>query len=196
MITSARIDVLRELPDNDGFGWLTCLRAPQIAALAADGGPLQMSLFDQQDLAEIVHPDYAGERLIACRNPALAQDRVGADLRRRAVVVGGVVDPAAQGGDANDRAVQQALARGYMTSRSSAASPVTSTTSGMGDVPSVTMPITYGLHRHPAPREPRGSTTRIQRCRIRTGRLCRGRRREEHPPVGLHEAGVETGGVA
>jgi hypothetical protein len=75
MITSARIDALRELPDEDGFGWLTCLRAPQIAALAADGGPLQMSLFDQQDLAEIVHPDYPGERLVACRNPALAQER-------------------------------------------------------------------------------------------------------------------------
>jgi hypothetical protein len=75
MITSARIDALRELPDADGMGWLTCLRAPQIAALAADGGPLQMSLFDQQDLAEIVHPDYPGERLIACRNPALATER-------------------------------------------------------------------------------------------------------------------------
>jgi Transposase DDE domain len=75
MITSARIGALRELPDEDGFGWLTCLRAPQIAALAADGGPLQMSLFDQQDLAEIVHPDYPGERLVACRNPALAQER-------------------------------------------------------------------------------------------------------------------------
>jgi hypothetical protein len=75
MITSARIDALRELPAEDGFGWLTCLRAPAIAALAADDGPLQMSLFDQQDLAEIHHPDYPGERLIACRNPALAQER-------------------------------------------------------------------------------------------------------------------------
>ena len=72
MITSARIDALRELA---GMGWLTCLRAPAIAALAADGGPLQMSLFDQQDLAEISHPDYPGERLIACRNPALATER-------------------------------------------------------------------------------------------------------------------------
>jgi hypothetical protein len=41
----------------------------------ADGGPLQMSLFDQQDLAEITSPDYPGERLIACRNPVLAADR-------------------------------------------------------------------------------------------------------------------------
>ena len=41
----------------------------------ADGGPLQMSLFDQQNLAEITSPDYPGERLIACRNPVLAADR-------------------------------------------------------------------------------------------------------------------------
>ena len=72
MITSARIDALREL---GGLSWITCLRAPAIKALAADDGPLQLSLFDQQDLAEISHPDYPGERLIACRNPDLAQLR-------------------------------------------------------------------------------------------------------------------------
>jgi len=72
MITSARVDALREL---GGFGWVTALRAPAIAALAADNGPLQMSLFDQANLAEITHPDYPGERLIACRNPALAEER-------------------------------------------------------------------------------------------------------------------------
>jgi len=72
MITSARVDALREL---GGFGWVTALRAPAIAALAADDGPLQMSLFDQANLAEITHPDYPGERLIACRNPALAAER-------------------------------------------------------------------------------------------------------------------------
>jgi Transposase DDE domain len=77
MITNARIDKLKELPADDGFAWLTCLRAPQIAALAADDGPLQMSLFDTQDLAEISHPDYPDERLIACRNPALAAQRAG-----------------------------------------------------------------------------------------------------------------------
>lgn len=74
MITSARIDALREQGDAD-FGWITALRAPAIAKLARDTGPLQMSLFDQQDLAEITHPDYPGERLIACRNPLLAQER-------------------------------------------------------------------------------------------------------------------------
>ena len=72
MITSARVQELRDL---GGFGWVTALRAPAIAALAADNGPLQMTLFDQANLAEITHPDYPGERLIACRNPALATER-------------------------------------------------------------------------------------------------------------------------
>jgi len=56
--------------------WLTCLRAPAIAALGADQGPLQMSLFDTHNLAEIAHPDYPdypGECLIACHNPVLAE---------------------------------------------------------------------------------------------------------------------------
>jgi hypothetical protein len=73
MITSARIDALTE--GGEDIGWVTALRAPAIAKLAADDGPLQMSLFDQQDLAEITHPDYPGERLIACRNPQLAAER-------------------------------------------------------------------------------------------------------------------------
>jgi hypothetical protein len=77
MITTARITALRELNDDTGtdFGWITALRAPQVATLAADDGPLQMSLFDAHDLAEISHPDYPGERLIACRNPLLAVER-------------------------------------------------------------------------------------------------------------------------
>jgi len=72
MITSARVEALREL---GGLGWVTALRAPAVAALAADDGPLQMSLFDQTNLAEITHPSYPGERLVACRNPALAEER-------------------------------------------------------------------------------------------------------------------------
>jgi Transposase DDE domain len=72
MITSARIAALKDL---GGLSWITCLRAPAIAKLAGEQGPLQMSLFDQQDLAEISHPDYPGERLIACRNPLLAAQR-------------------------------------------------------------------------------------------------------------------------
>ncbi len=79
MITAARIDALRELNNNPDtptdFDWITALRAPAIAKLASDDGPLQMTLFDAQDLAEITHPDYPGERLIACRNPALALER-------------------------------------------------------------------------------------------------------------------------
>ena len=72
MITNARIQALEEL---GGYGWVTALRAPAIAKLAADDGPLQLSLFDETDLAEITHPDYPGERLVACRNPALAAER-------------------------------------------------------------------------------------------------------------------------
>jgi len=76
MITTARIAALRDLgEDGTGFGWITALRAPAVAKLAADQGPLQMSLFDTHDLAEITHPDYPGERLIACRNPLLAAER-------------------------------------------------------------------------------------------------------------------------
>ncbi len=72
MITAARINALREHTD---LGWLTALRAPAIKALAAAGGPLQPTLFDEQNLAEITHPDYPGERLVACRNPFLADER-------------------------------------------------------------------------------------------------------------------------
>ena len=72
MITKTRIKDLRQL---DGAGWVTALKAPDIAALAADDGPLQLSLFDTQNFAEITHPDYPGERLVCCRNPALAESR-------------------------------------------------------------------------------------------------------------------------
>ena len=72
MITAARIDALRTETD---LGWLSALRAPAIQKLAADDGPLQLSLFDEQDLAEITHPDYPNERLVACCNPALATER-------------------------------------------------------------------------------------------------------------------------
>src|SRR5512144_2821905 len=72
MITSARIE--EELKPA-GLDWITALRAPAIQALAADGGPLQLSLFDEKDMAEIESPDYPGERLIVCRNPLLAAER-------------------------------------------------------------------------------------------------------------------------
>jgi hypothetical protein len=72
MITSARLE--QDLKPA-GLDWITALRAPAIQVLAADGGPLQLSLFDQRDLAEIASPDYPGERLIVCRNPDLAAER-------------------------------------------------------------------------------------------------------------------------
>jgi hypothetical protein len=73
MITSARIEALKEL--DGSYAWITALRAPAIRKLMADDGPLQLSLFDEQDLAEITSGDFPGERLIACRNPALAGER-------------------------------------------------------------------------------------------------------------------------
>jgi hypothetical protein len=79
MITSARIQALNQLEDGtqrpDPYEWITALRAPAIRKLMADDGPLQLSLFDQQDLAEITSGDFPGERLIAGRNPVLAADR-------------------------------------------------------------------------------------------------------------------------
>jgi transposase len=72
MITSARIR--QDLPTTHGIQWISALRANQIQKLAKDG-QLQMSLFDQTDLVEIVHPDFPGERLIACFNPLLAEER-------------------------------------------------------------------------------------------------------------------------
>jgi hypothetical protein len=73
MITSARIGT--DLKPA-GVDWITCLRAPAIQALAAENGPLQLSLFDERDLAEISAPEmFPGERLIVCRNRELAAKR-------------------------------------------------------------------------------------------------------------------------
>jgi hypothetical protein len=72
MITSARI---RDDLQPNGLDWITSLRAPQIQALVNEG-QLQLSLFDTRDLAEISSPDYPGERLIVCKNPLLATERV------------------------------------------------------------------------------------------------------------------------
>ena len=71
MIAAARI---REDLQPAGLDWITSLRAPQIQALA-ERGPLQLSLLDERNLAEITAPDYPGERLIVCRNPDLAKER-------------------------------------------------------------------------------------------------------------------------
>jgi hypothetical protein len=72
MITDARIEQgLRPA----GLDWITALRAPAIRDLAAADGPLQLSLFDDRDMAEITSPDFPGERLVVCKNPLLAEER-------------------------------------------------------------------------------------------------------------------------
>jgi hypothetical protein len=65
MLTAAR---LREDVRPEGLDWITALRAPQVKKLVR-GGDLQLTLFDEQDLAEITSPDFPGERLVACKNP-------------------------------------------------------------------------------------------------------------------------------
>lgn len=72
MLTSARIR--EDLQPQQGLLWISALKSIQIQQLV-QGGALQLSLFDQHDLAEIQHPSYPGERLIACRNPLLAEER-------------------------------------------------------------------------------------------------------------------------
>lgn len=72
MITRARIE--QDLKKAPGLSWITALRGPAIRKLA-EGGWLQLSLFDEKDLAEITSPDYPDERLIVCRNPLLAEER-------------------------------------------------------------------------------------------------------------------------
>jgi hypothetical protein len=72
MITQARISADLKAA---GLDWITALRAPQIRALRA-GGALQMSLFDERDMAAITAPEFPGERLIVCRNRALAEERI------------------------------------------------------------------------------------------------------------------------
>jgi Transposase DDE domain len=79
MITEAR---LKETVKPAGLNFITALRAPAIRSLA-DAGTLQLSLFDQRDLAEISSPDYPNERLIVCRNPLLADERA----RKRADLI-------------------------------------------------------------------------------------------------------------
>lgn len=71
MITKANMQTLK---DTEGVGWITALKAPQIKKLAREG-TLQLSLFDEQNLAEITAEDYPGERLIVCRNPLVAAER-------------------------------------------------------------------------------------------------------------------------
>lgn len=71
MLTQAQIEKLKSYP---GIGWVSALRAGQIRHLA-EGGSLQMSLFDEHNIAEIEDPQYPGERLVVCYNPLLAEER-------------------------------------------------------------------------------------------------------------------------
>jgi hypothetical protein len=71
MITQKQVDALRQ---ESGVEWITALRPEAIRKLF-DGGALQMDLFDQRNLFELTHPDFPGERLVACRNPELAKRR-------------------------------------------------------------------------------------------------------------------------
>jgi transposase len=72
MLTSARIE---QVLKPQGMDWVSSLRAPQIAQLAAEHGPFQPSLFDERNLLELTSEHFPGERLVVCRNPALAEER-------------------------------------------------------------------------------------------------------------------------
>jgi hypothetical protein len=72
LLTEARIE--EELRPVEGLGWITALRAPALGALV-EAGELQLSLFDERDLFELRSAAYPGERLVACRNPLLAEER-------------------------------------------------------------------------------------------------------------------------
>jgi hypothetical protein len=71
MATKANLELLAASP---GIGWITALKAPQLRKLVQEGS-LQLSLFDEQNLAEITSADYPGERLVVCRNPLVAAER-------------------------------------------------------------------------------------------------------------------------
>ena len=72
MLTSARIE---QVLKPQGMDWVSSLRAPQIAQLAAEHGPFQPTLFDERNLLELTSEHFPGERLVVCRNPALAEER-------------------------------------------------------------------------------------------------------------------------
>jgi hypothetical protein len=79
MVTEANIEVLKE----HGFDWITALKAPQVQALV-EAGDLQLSLFDERNLAEIASERYPGERLVVCRNPHVGSERA----RKREALLG------------------------------------------------------------------------------------------------------------
>jgi len=80
MLTQTQIEHLKAYP---GVGWISALRSPAIRKLV-ESGALQMSLFDHQNLAETISPEYPGERLVACMNPLLKEER----RRKREALIG------------------------------------------------------------------------------------------------------------
>jgi transposase len=76
MITQKQVDALRDI---QGCDWISALRPGAISKLVTNGS-IQMGLFDERNLFEVTHPDFPGERLIACRNPELAERRAAKRL--------------------------------------------------------------------------------------------------------------------
>jgi transposase len=114
MVTKANMQTLK---DTEGVGWITALKAPQIKKLARTG-ELQLSLFDEQNLAEITAEEYPGERLIVCRNPLVAAERtrkrselLAATERELAQIAERVERGTLKGADQVGMAVGQAVKR-------------------------------------------------------------------------------------
>src|SRR6478752_389556 len=108
MLTSARIE---QLLKPQGMDWVSSLRAPQIAQLAAEHGPFQPSLFDERNLLELTSEHFPGERLVVCRNPLLAEERA----RKRAELLAATEADLAKIAAATQRArnpLRHRLARG------------------------------------------------------------------------------------
>ena len=104
MLTQTQIEHLKEHP---GLGWISCLRSGAIRRLM-DDGHLQRSLFDEANLAEIHSPEFPGERLMACYNPLLADERT----RRRAGTAGGDGEGPEEAGGPSGAANEEADAQG------------------------------------------------------------------------------------
>jgi len=110
MLTSARIEHLRE---RGGIDWISALRAPAIRGLVEEG-VVQLSLFDERDLAEVSSPDFPGERLVVCRDPALAAERARkreALLATTEAALGRVAARVARGGLRREGAIGLAVGR-------------------------------------------------------------------------------------
>ncbi len=108
VLTSARIR--EDLKPTEGIDWITALRAPSIQQLVQSGS-LQMGLFDEKDLVEILDPAYPGERLIACKNPILAEERA----RKREDLLKATEKELAQIAAATQRSVGRVLGRFKMS---------------------------------------------------------------------------------